>query len=156
MWETTKKHLLKDTSQAFFAGTTGWTMMPSIGLGGAREESVQWHPTPVLLPGKSHGLRSLVGYSLWGRKESDTTETSLHFTLCHVLLGQAVWHVGSQFPDQGSDPCPLHWNRLHHWPTCEVPNCVCCEEKMTSWKNIWPNAWLLISPPTWQLEAFEL
>ena len=30
--------------------------------------------TPVLLPGKSHGLRSLVGYSLWGRKESDTTE----------------------------------------------------------------------------------
>ena len=27
----------------------------------------QWHPTPVLLPGKSHGQRSLVGYSLWGR-----------------------------------------------------------------------------------------
>ena len=33
----------------------------------------QWHPTPVLLPGKSHGWRSLVGCSLWGRKESDTT-----------------------------------------------------------------------------------
>ena len=33
---------------------------------------------PVLLPGKSHGRRSLVGYSLWGRKESDTTER-LHF-----------------------------------------------------------------------------
>ena len=30
--------------------------------------------TPVLLPGKSHGQRSLVGYSPWGRKESDTTE----------------------------------------------------------------------------------
>ena len=27
----------------------------------------QWHPTPVLLPGKSHGLRSLVGCSPWGR-----------------------------------------------------------------------------------------
>ena len=38
----------------------------------------QWHPTPVLLPGKSHGWRSLVGYSPWGRKESDTTER-LHF-----------------------------------------------------------------------------
>ena len=38
----------------------------------------QWHPTPVLLPGKSHGWRSLVGYSPWGRKESDTTEW-LHF-----------------------------------------------------------------------------
>ena len=37
-------------------------------------------PTPVLLPGKSHGRRSLVGCSPWGRKESDTTER-LHFTL---------------------------------------------------------------------------
>ena len=36
--------------------------------------------TPVHLPGKFHGLRSLVGYSPWGRKESDTTE-QLHFSL---------------------------------------------------------------------------
>ena len=34
----------------------------------------QWHPTPVLLPGKSHGRRSLVGCSPWGREESDMTE----------------------------------------------------------------------------------
>ena len=34
----------------------------------------QWHPTPVLLPGKSHGRRSLVGCSPWGPYESDTTE----------------------------------------------------------------------------------
>ena len=34
--------------------------------------------SPVLLPGKSHGRRSLVGCSPWGRKESDTTER-LHF-----------------------------------------------------------------------------
>ena len=34
----------------------------------------QWHPTPVLLPGKSHGWRSLVGCNPWGREESDTTE----------------------------------------------------------------------------------
>ena len=34
----------------------------------------RWHPTPVLLPGKSHGRRSLVGCSPWGRGESDTTE----------------------------------------------------------------------------------
>ena len=38
----------------------------------------QWHPTPVLLPGKSHGQRNLVGYSPWSRKEFDTTER-LHF-----------------------------------------------------------------------------
>ena len=34
----------------------------------------KWQPTPVLLPGKSHGLRSLIGYSPWGHKELDTTE----------------------------------------------------------------------------------
>ena len=38
----------------------------------------EWQPTPVLLPGKLHGLRSLVGYSPWGRKELDRTER-LHF-----------------------------------------------------------------------------
>ena len=38
----------------------------------------EWQSTPVLLPGKSHGLRSLVSYSPWGCKESDTTE-QLHF-----------------------------------------------------------------------------
>ena len=38
----------------------------------------KWHPTPVFLPGESHGQRSLVGYSPRGRKESDTTE-GLHF-----------------------------------------------------------------------------
>ena len=34
----------------------------------------KWQPTPMLLPGKSHGWRSPVGYSLWGHKESDMTE----------------------------------------------------------------------------------
>ena len=38
----------------------------------------KWQPSPVLLPGKSHRRRSLVGYSPWGCKESDTTE-QLHF-----------------------------------------------------------------------------
>ena len=42
----------------------------------------QWHPTPVLLPGKSHGQRSLVGCSPWGHQESDTTEwLHFHFSL---------------------------------------------------------------------------
>ena len=40
----------------------------------------KWQPTPVLLPGKSHGRRIVVGYSPWGRKASDRTER-LHFTL---------------------------------------------------------------------------
>ena len=40
----------------------------------------EWQPTPVFLPGGSHGWRSLVGYSSWDGKESDTTERlTLHF-----------------------------------------------------------------------------
>ena len=37
-------------------------------------------PTPVFLPGKSHGRRNLVGYGPWDRKELDTTE-QLHFSI---------------------------------------------------------------------------
>ena len=47
----------------------------------------QWHPTPVLLPGKSHGWRSLVGYNPWGRYESDTTE-QLHFHFSLSCIGE--------------------------------------------------------------------
>ena len=36
----------------------------------------KWQPTPVFLPGESHGQRSLVGYSPWGCKESDRTEVT--------------------------------------------------------------------------------
>ena len=48
----------------------------------------QWHPTPVLLPGKSHGQRSLVGCRPWGRKESDMTERfHFHFSLSCIGEG---------------------------------------------------------------------
>ena len=48
----------------------------------------QWHPTPALLPGKSHGRRSLVGCSPWGRCGSDTTEW-LHFYFSLSCIGEA-------------------------------------------------------------------
>ena len=42
----------------------------------------KWQPTPLLLPGKSYGQRSLVGYHPWGHKESDTIEwLHFHFTV---------------------------------------------------------------------------
>ena len=56
----------------------------------------QWHPTPVLLPGKSHGWRSPVGCSPWGRQESDTTE-QLHFQFSLPCIGE-----GSGYPLQCS------------------------------------------------------
>ena len=47
----------------------------------------QWHPTPALLPGKSHGRRSLVGCSPWGRWGSDPTEW-LHFHFSLSCIGE--------------------------------------------------------------------
>ena len=52
---------------------------PSVGKIPWRRE---WQPTPVFLPGKSHGQRTLVGYSPWGRKESNTTEQP---SLAHLI-----------------------------------------------------------------------
>ena len=51
-----------------------------------------WRPIPVFLPGKSHGLRSLVGYSPWGCKELDTTEVTGHASMqrskliCYICI----------------------------------------------------------------------
>ena len=47
----------------------------------------RWHPTPVLLPGKSHGRRGLVGCSPWGHWELDTTER-LHFIFSLSCTGE--------------------------------------------------------------------
>ena len=47
----------------------------------------RWHPTPVLLPRKSHGGRTLVSCSPWGREESDTTEW-LHFHFSLSCIGE--------------------------------------------------------------------
>ena len=48
----------------------------------------QLRPTPVLLPGKFHGRRSLVGCSPWGPEESDTTERlHFHFSLSRIGVG---------------------------------------------------------------------
>jgi len=55
----------------------------------------KWQPTPVLLPGKSHGQRSLVGYSPWGRKELDMTE-QLHTDWVMVVKMTQIktWAIG--------------------------------------------------------------
>ena len=49
--------------------------------------SRKWQPTPVLLPGKSQGRRSLVGCRPWGRKDSDMTER-LHFHFSFSYIGE--------------------------------------------------------------------
>ena len=51
------------------------------------ERRRQWHPTPVLLPGKSHGQGSLVGCSPWGCEKLDTTE-QLEFYFSLSCIGE--------------------------------------------------------------------
>ena len=82
----------------------------------------QWHPTPVLLPGKSHGQRSLVGCSPWVRWESDTTE-QLHFHF-HALEKEMAtrssvlaWRIPGMGKPGGLPPMGLHrvghdWSNL--------------------------------------------
>ena len=55
----------------------------------------KWLPTPVFLPGKSHGQRTLVGCSPWGHKELDTTER-LHFL---SLISLDFVHLILYFPE---------------------------------------------------------
>ena len=66
-----------------------WSKLPFPSLGGlpnpARRR--QWHPTPVLSPGNSHGRRRLVGCSPWGCEEPDMTER-LHFYFSLSCIGE--------------------------------------------------------------------
>ena len=58
-----------------------------------------WQPTPVFLPGESHGQRSLAGYSLWDCKESDTTEwLTLLTTTVYYKRNLNVWFLILSIP----------------------------------------------------------
>ena len=76
----------------------------------------------ILLPGKFHGQRNLVGYSPWGRKESDKTER-LHFTLKKQLfapgLGCSMCNIVPR-PGIELGPPTLGGQNLSHWTTKEV------------------------------------
>ena len=84
----------------------------------------QWHPTPVLLPGKSHGRRSLVGFSPWGCEESDLTEwLSFHLSLSCIGEGNgnplqcSCWRIPETegpggLPSMGSHRVGHDWSDL--------------------------------------------
>ena len=69
----------------------------------------KWQSTPVLLPGKSHGQRSLVGYSPWGRKESDRTERlHFHFTITFMAI-RTSWSKPQSAPGLVFVDCICIW-----------------------------------------------
>ena len=87
----------------------------------------QLHPTPVLLPGKSHGWMSLVGCSPWGRYESDTTEQlHFHFSLFTFTHWRRKWQPTPVFawriPGTGEPGLPsMGWHRVgHNWSDSKI------------------------------------
>ena len=76
----------------------------------------RWQPTPVLMPGKFHGWRSLVGYSPWGCKELDTTER-LHFT----KLRGSIYQEGNPM-DRGAWWATVHGVAKESDTTWQVNN----------------------------------
>ena len=74
-------------------------------LGGEDPWRRKWQPTPVFLPRKSHGWRSLIGYSPWGHKESDMTER-LHFTSLHGYIHWPIFYPWNTQSSEGSLLCP--------------------------------------------------
>ena len=55
----------------------------------------KWQPTPVFLPGESKGRGSLVGWRLWGRTESDTTEATYQQQQQHIMLANGIQNLVS-------------------------------------------------------------
>ena len=66
----------------------------------------KWHTSPVFLPGKFHGQRSLVGYSPWGHKTSDVTER-LHDDnrITKIWVESVKWHDKNQLPWLCQEAC---------------------------------------------------
>ena len=102
----------------------------------------QWHPTPVLLPGKSHGGRNLVGCSPWGSEELDTTER-LHFHF-HALEKEMAtrssvlaWRIPGTgepggLPSLGSHRVGHDWSDLAAAAAASSSCCMVLHHSVTS------------------------
>ena len=97
----------------------------------SKQLSFKYLVSPGLLPGKSHGQRSLVGYSLWGRKESDTTERlhfHFHFQVVNTVfqsrdrLFVAPWIVALQAPLSTGFSRQEYWSGLPFPPPGDLPD----------------------------------
>ena len=105
----------------------------------------KWQPTPVLLSGKSHGWRSLVSYSPWGRKELGMTEQNffLSFPIMNNAANEHLWNIRNEHFHTG-----LCINGLSHlsviYLVVAVVELLCHEEILHL--TFWGTATLLNSP----------
>jgi len=93
-----------------------------------------WQPSPVFLPGESHGQRSLVDYSPWGHKESNKTEQLSPLTsnvslrvcllscLSHAQLSVTPWTIAHQAPLSMGFSRQEYWSGLPCTPPWAFPD----------------------------------
>ena len=88
----------------------------------------KWQPTPVFLPGKFHGQRSLVGYSPWGNKESDMTEHSTHTAFFMVQFSHPYMTTGKTIAltiwTFVSKVMPLFFNMMSRFVMAFLPRSI--------------------------------
>ena len=113
-------HILTSGTHEYVTWQRRIKVTTGIKIANQLDQRRRWHPTPVLLPGKSHGRRSLVGCIPWGREELDTTEW-LHF---HGLEKEMATHSSvlawripgtgesSGLPSMGSHRVGHNWSNL--------------------------------------------
>ena len=86
-----------------------------------------------------HTCMTYVGFFFtivfWCRSFLKSVLNLLQYCFCCLCSGfVASWHVGSQLPDQGSNPHPLHWKvKSNHWTTREVPISPLLESELVPW-----------------------
>ena len=120
----------------------------------------KWQPSPVFLPGKSHGQRSLVCYSSWGHKESDMTEVTERSNILKVFQEQKVGTDTSVTLVYLGRPWyhilwkRLPWGTLHRWIimqsfiTVSERNICMNKRKLdlcsvsSTWNSNWSNTYL--------------
>ena len=123
-----KTVVIEDTSFQFTAEAFSW-----------RRKS---QTTAVSLPGEFHGQRSLVGYSPWGRKESDTIE-QLTQTHRGILFSIYAWYTSPNHPKTLS----LHWK--HHWFYSHTSSMCMAPPVLQQYSsNTWPSSTLYYSSST--------
>ena len=132
----------------------------------------EWQPTPVVLPGKTHGPMSLEGYSPWGHKELDTTEWLKQQTTTQIAFNCNLWFVSGDPLRKTVTSLPRTWVISHFQsgssghpppkgPPLLSPPSTCgfyrqgspCTRTREWWNTAWNAAWETLHEILYEIQA---
>ena len=120
-------------------------------LGWEDPQSRKWQPTPVFLPGKFHGQRSLAGYSSWGCKVSDMTkQPSMHTWMIYIISPH--WWMWRLFPMLH---CYKQYGYEQSWAQRGFLRFKSMEmhELVSDWVKLFSHVWFFATPWTVAYQA---